>query len=58
MGYAYLFCWANGDNHFRIYMVYISGVSGVSAKGAFVWDILEWECIPEYIPAILLLGAE
>ena len=27
-------------------------------KGAFVWDILEYEFFPEYIPAILLLGAE
>ena len=27
-------------------------------KGAFVWDIPEYEYIPEYIPAILLLGAE
>ena len=27
-------------------------------KDAFVWDIPEQEYIPEYIPAILLLGAE
>ena len=27
-------------------------------KGAFVWDIPEYEYIPEFIPAILLLGAE
>jgi len=26
--------------------------------GAFVWDIPEYEYIPEFIPAILLLGAE
>ena len=27
-------------------------------KGAFVWDIPEEEYVPEYIPAILLLGVE
>ena len=46
--------WAREDKKLRSESLY--------SKGAFVWDIPEYEYIlefiPEYIPAILLLGAE
>ena len=50
--------WRWGISYFEVKIRQFTVQDTYISKGAFVWDIPEQEYIPEYIPAILLLGAE